>query len=472
MTQPHIAIQVGAISFLDEGVAEALDIFKRLAHVNVVWLAAHTFDRGTGGRQLEGHPLPDHGVQEYDREFRGGNFATTHAQFYEGTPLRDFQAPPSDTGGADILELVLPEAQRRDMQVFCWINENPYAPIARYVPNWPKALEVDCWGKGAATPCFNNPDYLNWHLSLVEDYCKSYPISGIAWASERQGPLGNLLGGGWHSRDITCWCPFCLEAGERRGINVERARAGYQELCRFFETAEKGEKPTDGWFVGFWRLLLNWPEILAWEKLWCDSQHRAMGRIYGAVKAIDGRPTRPQSGGLACGWHIMHLNSFSPFYRAEQDYSTLRRFSDFLKVVAYNNCAGARFVRFLQALHGAILRDADVKDSYRLMCSILGYDEAPIEEVGTAGFSADYVKRETARAVAGVQGAIPIYPGIDIDIPTGADEKKTQPIVVKAAVKAAFAGGAQGVILSRKYSEMQLANLRGAGEALEELGLA
>jgi hypothetical protein len=39
-------------------------------------------------------------------------------------------------------------------------------------------------------------------------------------------------------------------------------------------------------------------------------------------------------------------------------------------------------------------------------------------------------------------------------------------------VTAAFRAGADGVILSRKYSEMKLANLRGAGTAIRELGLA
>jgi hypothetical protein len=67
-----------------------------------------------------------------------------------------------------------------------------------------------------------------------------------------------------------------------------------------------------------------------------------------------------------------------------------------------------------------------------------------------------------------VQGAIPIYPGIDIDIPTGLNEKRTQPSDVKAAILAALKAGAPGVVLSRKYAEMKLTNLAGAGDALRE----
>jgi coenzyme F420-reducing hydrogenase gamma subunit len=72
--------------------------------------------------------------------------------------------------------------------------------------------------------------------------------------------------------------------------------------------------------------------------------------------------------------------------------------------------------------------------------------------------------------VEGVGDEIPVYPGIDVDLPSG--ECPTTPERVRDAVVAAFRGGARGVSLSRKYSEMRLANLSGAGAALRELGYA
>ena len=56
--------------------------------------------------------------------------------------------------------------------------------------------------------------------------------------------------------------------------------------------------------------------------------------------------------------------------------------------------------------------------------------------------------------------------------PRSRNEKKTQPDDVYQAVKAAFEAGAHGMILSRKYSEMRLDNLRAAGRAVRELKLA
>jgi len=56
-----------------------------------------------------------------------------------------------------------------------------------------------------------------------------------------------------------------------------------------------------------------------------------------------------------------------------------------------------------------------------------------------------------------------ILPGIDIGIPVGKNSRKASPDDTYAATLAAFNAGAQGVILSRKYSEMPLANLDAAG---------
>jgi hypothetical protein len=92
--------------------------------------------------------------------------------------------------------------------------------------------------------------------------------------------------------------------------------------------------------------------------------------------------------------------------------------------------------------------------------------EPSLAALPTAGLSAHSVTVETRRAIAAVKGAIPIYPGIDIDIPTAPAEKRTQPEDVRAATTAALDAGAPGVVLSRKYAEMRLANLAGAGAAL------
>jgi len=169
------------------------------------------------------------------------------------------------------------------------------------------------------------------------------------------------------------------------------------------------------------------------------------------------------------GWHIWHNNSFSPFYRAEQDYAEFSKYSDFLKVVMYNNCGGPRLAQYVRNVQSTLFADLSPQQVLDFTYSVQQYHEASLDRLPQAGLSADYVRRETARAVAGVAPSVKIWPGIDIDIPTGANDKKTQPDDVYQSVKAAFQAGAQGVLLSRKYSEMKLANLSAAGRAIREL---
>src|SRR5256885_136195 len=96
-----IGIQAGAISFVDEGTEKVLDIFQEKGAVNAIFLATFTYGRGIGGRQIPNQPLPDHGKQEYDVKFHGGNFATPHPKFYKSTSLKQTKAPGH--GDLDIL---------------------------------------------------------------------------------------------------------------------------------------------------------------------------------------------------------------------------------------------------------------------------------------------------------------------------------------------------------------------------------
>jgi hypothetical protein len=88
------------------------------------------------------------------------------------------------------------------------------------------------------------------------------------------------------------------------------------------------------------------------------------------------------------------------------------------------------------------------------------------------GFSADDVYREAKRAREALNRTKTLlWPGIEIDIPTADNHSNSTPDSTKNVVLAAFRAGADGVLLSRKYSEIKLANLKGAGAALRELGL-
>jgi hypothetical protein len=116
-----------------------------------------------------------------------------------------------------------------------------------------------------------------------------------------------------------------------------------------------------------------------------------------------------------------------------------------------------------------VFRDVPPGDLLNFNNHLLNYEhEAGLADLAAAGLSPDYVARETRRALAGVQGKSKIYPGIDIGIPTGKNSRKAAPDDTYGAVMAALKAGADGLILSRKYSEMRLDNLAAAGRAVRE----
>jgi hypothetical protein len=451
-----IGIQVGAVSFLDEGTDKVLDNFGELAKIDTLFLATFSYGRGIGGRQPRGNPLPDHGTQEYD----DGNFATPHAQDYKNTSIAPQKAP--DHPNYDVIADVLPRAHKRGMKVICWYED----VFRKDVPGLDKAFEIDLHGKPQARVCYRNPNTLNFWLGLTEDYLRSYDVDGLMFGSERQGPLNTALGashgGGPSPETVGCFCSHCIAAAKREGINVERARKGYQELERWIAALKSNQRPADGAFVTFWRILVEQPDVLAWERVWNEGlrdTYRAMYR-----KAHEIAPQKPM------GWHVWHTNSFAPFYRAEQDYQLFSQYADFLKVVMYHNCGGPRMARYIRNVNSTLFADLTPEQTTDFTYRVQQYtSEAALDKLSTTGLSADYVRRETSRAVAGVGSKTRIWPGIEIDIPTGENEKKTTPEDVYAAVKATFAGGAHGIILSRKYSEMRLDNLRAAGRAIGEV---
>src|SRR5262245_10640623 len=109
-----IGMQIGAVSFVDEGVEPVLDLLQKKGAVNTLFLTTFTYGRGLAGRQIPGQPFPDHGKQESDdKTFHGGNYAIPHPEFYSNTVLKQTRAP--EFGDFDIVASVLPAARKRGL---------------------------------------------------------------------------------------------------------------------------------------------------------------------------------------------------------------------------------------------------------------------------------------------------------------------------------------------------------------------
>ena len=132
------------------------------------------------------------------------------------------------------------------------------------------------------------------------------------------------------------------------------------------QAGRQSKRPVDGYYVTLWRLMLRYPELLAWEMLWTDSLRETYAAMYNKVKSV--KPS------IGVGWHIWHNNSFSPIYRAEQDLSELSKYSDFLKMVMYHNCGGERMASYIRSVGRTIYGDVPQQELLDFHYRVLDYN--------------------------------------------------------------------------------------------------
>ncbi|MCB0060864.1 MAG: hypothetical protein KDE19_02070 [Caldilineaceae bacterium] len=466
-TQPLIGVQLGAHSVFDEGVDHCLDLLQETAGVNALFVYSHTY-QGFAKERSPAALAPDHGVPVKDPSGRNTTrvWVEPHEKYYAGTILRHKRLPGDEEyADRDVLATLIEPARKRGMKLYARVLEGSGAALAAYLPNWLKALTVDCYGRINHHPCWNNPDYRNWWLGTVEDLFKSYPLDGFQWGAERVGPLSHLVYNHRLGQNAPiCFCEHCQAKGRAEGISVERARAGFRALHEYVGARRGGgERPVDGVQVGALRILLRYPEILAWEMLWRNSKEALAAQIYGAIKTI--------SPDAQIGRHIDHQQStWDQIYRAAVSYGEIARYSDFIKPILYHDIAGPRIKHWhLGRMHEALWQEHSLAALLEAFYGVNGYDktvEPGLDELDNTGLSPDYVYRETKRAVDGVAGQVPIYAGIGLDVPWQGDHFPTDPDKLAQAVERAFAAGAGGIVISREYDEMRLENLRAIGKAI------
>lgn len=466
MSDPFLGIQLGSHSVFDEGADRVLDTLQRTAGINGLLVYSHSYQRFAHARPAGG--LADHGIPIRDPATRNLAHAWVppHDEYYAGTILRHVRRPDEEYADRDVLAELVEPARKRDMKLYARILEGYGPDLAAYIPNWPKVLTVDVYGRRHHLPCWNNPDYRAWWLSTVEDLFKSYPLDGFMYGSERSGPLPNLLVKGTVPG---CFCEYCRARGRERGIDVERARDGFERLYRFVSDclADK-TAPVDGYFVQLLRLLLKYPEILAWEYAWHQAKEAVAREMYGAIKAIKST--------AQVGWHVYHAVTWEPIYRAEMDYAEMASYSDWIKPVVYHDIAGVRIRnRHVMPLSRTILRDTSPERSLGLLYDLMGYDhetEPALDDLPTTGMSPEYVYREVRRCVEATAGVVPVYAGVGFDVPTDGNPMRSDPDRVYRATYRAFEAGAKGLIVSREYDEMRIENLEAVGRAVRDAAAA
>src|SRR5581483_3257041 len=236
--EPFVAIQVKPFSWVDEGVDQVLDNLQQKGNVNTIF--AYTFDYEESRLRKDGPvPLPDHGVS--GGELVGGAFYDYDPKYFQATSLKDFRS--KDYGKFDVIAEVAPKAHARGMDFFAWDYNNADPIMARSIPGISYVAEIDVYGRRTTSPCFNHPDYRTFLTGKIESVLSGYSseVDGLTWGCERMGPINNMIGGGWTTKGICCFCEFCRTKARERGISVERATTGYRKLDQLFTAAAQDQ---------------------------------------------------------------------------------------------------------------------------------------------------------------------------------------------------------------------------------------
>ena len=124
-----VGMQLGSVSFVDEGVDAVLDTLAERVGVNVLFIGTVSWLGLKIGRSIswEIDGWPDHGVAE-PADVAGGSYLTPRPELYENTLIRNFRAPDPGMKDKDILEMVIPGARKRGMKIMPELME----PLFKY----------------------------------------------------------------------------------------------------------------------------------------------------------------------------------------------------------------------------------------------------------------------------------------------------------------------------------------------------
>jgi hypothetical protein len=452
-----VGIQMGPHTMLDEGIEHTLDLIQATAAINCVMPYSHgyngAFIKPLRSRADHGVPLTDNANRKFPLVW-----VKTHEQYYKDTTLRHQVVDASfQYHDRDLFAELSASARKRGMTVYARVLEAG----GRSIANFSKVVTRDVDGKPTGTACWNHPEYIAFWADTMDDLFRSYDLDGIQWGAERQGPLMNVVSP-WDSRPPTCFCEFCNARGKANGIDPYRAKQGFRQL---WELAQgKGDtRHADGVFASYLRVIMRYPEILAWEYQYRLSREEICAAMYKRVKAI-----KPSA---EVGWHVDHQpSSWDMVYRAEMSYEEMAPHSDFIKPIVYHSVLGPRIRDwYLPRFKQTFLSEVSLETSLELYYDLFGYDkkvEPTLDQLSKKGFSPDYVFREVRHSVASANGKTKIYSGVGFDVPGApSDDAET----VYQATRKSFEAGAHGVVASREYEEMKVDHLKAFGRAVRDV---
>lgn len=457
-----LGIQMSPISMLHEGSDYVYKLLSQEAGLNSVFIYCSTYQICNWNRNKKNQLSTDHGVAppDFDYSDTRNTWFEPNPKYYKNSRYFRSEDDGRIFADRDVFQEALDNSEKYGFRVFARALEAEHGHLV--IPGWQQISTIDCYGKPTYRPCPNNPDYQIFWMSVMEDLFKSYPqLSGMKMGSERPGPLSLALFRGpyWYPQLLPdCFCKHCQARLREKGINPERSMEGFRKIVEYAEGLHSGSITRgDGVLVGALRIIGKYPEVIAHNREFLSGIDEFHAKLSGVIHTI-----KPEA---LFGLHIYQgATSWDFIHRATIDYKEMANYVDFLKPVIYESIAGPRMATFINSIKTGIFSDFDDSFILQMLYQIQGFTGPSFDKLSDDGFGYDYVYSETKRCVDALAGrALTLAgPGFDIGQPSEMDN----PERVELMIKACFDAGADGLIVSREYDEMQRKNLQAVGRAI------
>lgn len=462
----EIGIQVCPHAILDEGVDQALDLMVEKAGINSLMLNTHSYYGAANGwrknhslAQDHGAALSDPGDGSLERPWVVHQEST-----FAGLPVKHRPMDASIRyGNGDIFGKLVEAAHQRGMKVYARYLEGWESARLRHIPNWTAVLAEDLQGQKMQIPCFTNPVYREWWRATIEDVARLYPIDGYFLGFERAEPLSDTL---FPGQKPYCFCEHCVRRGRENGVDIARARLGWEMLANITRRAmEGGPSRHDGLFPETLRVLLRYPEVIQWSRLEWEGQESLAAMSAGVVKRL-----RPNAEfGM-----ISHPDGLDVFKVAREDWEAKGELCDFMVLRLYTDIAGPRTARNIQRARKRFLRDFSEKDLLSFNWRMIGLDPQNAPEVDYLkehGYPLEYVEVNSRRCAQALGSKCRFLIGFGIDIPKEDGHPfPTDAGFLEKCVQTVLKEGARGVVLCREYEEIRASNMEVVGKIVKNLG--
>ena len=148
------------------------------------------------------------------------------------------------------------------MQVYARILE-PYV-ITGAIPGFDQFAEIGADGQQGRNVCYNHPGYIGvleiGNRMISSTATQNWRVSNSG--RKGRGPLQDAING----KFSTCFCEHCAKLAKARNLDINEARNGFLALKAFSDTAKNEGRPVDGYFISYFRILSQYPEVLAYER--------------------------------------------------------------------------------------------------------------------------------------------------------------------------------------------------------------